>query len=283
MSNTFTALISAGALRDRLGDPKLVVVDCRHSLQDFSLGQRLYDEGHVPGAFFASVEDDLAGKKTGRNGRHPIPDPEVFARFLRELGVDDDSQIVAYDAGGDMFAARLWFLSRWIGHDAVAVLDGGFAVWQTHGYPISAAPTAGDREGNLHVRLRPELVVDAEFVRSCLRGPEMQLLDARAPDRFAGENETIDPVAGHIPGASNYWFKNNFNEDGTFKTREQLRSAFSHLDSNRVVHQCGSGVSSAANQLAMVIAGLEGSRIYGGSWSEWIADTSRPIATGPAP
>jgi thiosulfate/3-mercaptopyruvate sulfurtransferase len=242
----------------------------------------LYDQGHIPGAFFASVEDDLAGKKTGRNGRHPMPDPDVFSRFLRELGVDDDSQIIAYDAGGDMFAPRLWFLSRWIGHDDVAVLDGGFAVWQALGYPISAAPTLSEREGNLRVALRPDLVVDSEFVRSRLGGSEMQLLDARAADRFAGENETVDPVAGHIPGATNYWFKNNFNQDGTFKSQAQLRAAFSHLEPERVVHQCGSGVSSAANQLAMVIAGLEGSRLYGGSWSEWIADQSRPIATGPA-
>jgi thiosulfate/3-mercaptopyruvate sulfurtransferase len=277
----FTTLISAEELHERLGDARIVTFDCRHSLQDFSLGQRLYDEGHIPGAFFASVEDDLAGKKTGRNGRHPMPDPDVFARFLCELGVDDGSQIVAYDAGGDMFAARLWFLSRWIGHDAAAVLDGGFAAWQAHGYPISAAPSLSEREGNLHVRLRPELLVDAEYVRSHLGGAEMHLLDARAADRFAGENETIDPVAGHIPGAINYWFKNNFNDDGTFKSSEHLRTAFSRLDPKRVVHQCGSGVSSAANQLAMAIAGLEGSRLYGGSWSEWIADPSRPIATGP--
>jgi thiosulfate/3-mercaptopyruvate sulfurtransferase len=281
MPQAFTTLISAPALRERLGDAWTVVVDCRHSLQDFSLGRRLYDEGHIPGAFFASVEDDLAGRKTGRNGRHPMPEPEVFARFLRGLGVDDDSQIVAYDAGGDMFAARLWFLSRWIGHDAVAVLDGGYAAWQTRGYPVSAAPASSEREGNVRVRLRPELVVDAEYVRSRLGGSEMHLLDARAADRFAGENETIDPVAGHIPGATNYWFKNNFNEDGTFKSAERLRAAFSNLDPKRVVHQCGSGVSSAANQLAMAIAGLEGSRIYGGSWSEWIGDPSRPIATGP--
>jgi thiosulfate/3-mercaptopyruvate sulfurtransferase len=260
----------------------VVVVDCRHSLQDFSLGQRQYDEGHIPGAFFASVEDDLAGAKTGRNGRHPMPDPDVFVRFLRELGVDDDSQIVAYDAGGDMFAARLWFLARWIGHDAAAVLDGGFAAWRAYGYPVSAAPTTGERAGNLSVRLHPELLVDADYVRSRLHGAEMHLVDARAPDRFAGENETIDPVAGHIPGAVNYWFKNNFNEDGTFKSDEQLRAAFAGLDPKRVVHQCGSGVSSAANLLAMTVAGLEGSRLYGGSWSEWIADPSRPIATGTA-
>jgi thiosulfate/3-mercaptopyruvate sulfurtransferase len=280
VSHAFTTLITANQLHERLGDPKVVVIDCRHSLQDFSLGQRLYDEGHIPGAFFASVENDLAGKRTGRNGRHPMPDPEIFARFLRELGVDDDSQVVAYDAGGDMFAARLWFLSRWIGHDAVAVLDGGFAAWRAQGYAITAAPSLSEREGNVQVRLRPELVVDAEYVRSRLGRSEMQLIDARAADRFAGQNETIDPVAGHIPGAANYWFKTNFNEDGTFKSPERLRAAFSHLDPQRVVHQCGSGVSSAVNQLAMAVAGLEGSRIYGGSWSEWISDPSHPIATG---
>ncbi len=276
----FSTLISARELNERLGDPKVVVIDCRHSLQDFTLGERLYDEGHIPGAFFASVEDDLAGKKTGKNGRHPLPDPETFARFLRGLGVDDNSQIVAYDAGGDMFAARLWLLCRWIGHDAVAVLDGGFGAWKVGGYPVSAAPSEGDREGNLRVRLHPELIVDTGHVHAHLERSEMQLVDARAADRFAGQNETIDPVAGHIPGATNHWFKNNFNEDGTFKSPKHLRAAFGHLDPKRVVHQCGSGVSSAANQLAMVHAGLHGSRVYVGSWSEWIADPSRPIQTG---
>jgi len=276
----YATVIDAKSLRERLNDPKVVVIDCRHSLQDFALGRRLYDEGHIPGAFFASVEDDLAGVKTGKNGRHPMPDPRTFARFLRELGVDEDSQIVAYDAGADMFAARLWFLSRWLGHDAVAILDGGYAAWTSCGYPVTAAPSEPQREGNVQPHLRPSLIVDAAHVRARLGSPEMHLIDARAEDRFAGENEFVDPVAGHIPGARNRWFKHNFDENGTLKSPERLRQEFAAHDPERVVHQCGSGVSSAVNQLAMVHAGLGDTPIYAGSWSEWIADPSRPIATG---
>lgn len=279
---TFTTLVSPQELRERLDDPQLAVIDCRHSLADFALGRRLYDEAHIPGSFFADVETDLAGEHTGKNGRHPIPDPEVFARFLRARGVDDATQIVAYDAGGDMFAARLWFLCRWLGHDAVAVLDGGFAAWQRRGYPVTAAPAQAAREGTLVAHVRPEMLVDAAYVFAHLNDPAMLLVDARAEDRFAGQNETIDSVAGHIPGARNRWFKKNFNDDGSFKSAQRLRAEFAAegLDPHRVVHQCGSGVSSAANVLAMTLAGLEGSRLYGGSWSEWIADPSRPIATG---
>ncbi|MEO6835517.1 MAG: sulfurtransferase [Candidatus Tumulicola sp.] len=280
----FTTLISAQEVREHIEDAAFAVIDCRHSLADFGLGRRLYDEAHVPGAFFAAVEDDLAGRKTGTNGRHPMPDPETFARFLRGLGIGDETQVVAYDAGGDMFAARLWFLCRWIGHDAVAVLDGGFGAWQTLGYPVTAAPSQPPRQGTIAARPRADLIVDAGYVLAHVNDPAMQLLDARTEDRFAGQNETVDPVAGHIPGAVNRSFKRNFNADGTFKSSETLRGEFEaqHLDPQRVVHQCGSGVSAAANNLALAWAGFEGSRIYGGSWSEWIADPSRPIATGPA-
>jgi thiosulfate/3-mercaptopyruvate sulfurtransferase len=276
----FTTIISARELHAHLDDPKFVTIDCRHSLQDFGLGLRLYDEGHIPGAFFAAVEDDLAGPKTGKNGRHPLPDPDVFARFLRELGVDDDTQVVAYDAGGDMFAARCWSLVRWIGHDAVAILDGGYTTWVQSGYQVSAAPVEPVREGNIQARVRAGMIVDAEHVRKHLGSEAMQLVDARAADRFAGQNETIDPVAGHIPGARNRWFKENFNDDGTLKSPADLVAAFASIDPKRVVHQCGSGVSSAVNQLAMLHAGLGETPIYAGSWSEWIADPSRPVATG---
>jgi thiosulfate/3-mercaptopyruvate sulfurtransferase len=279
----YATIVDPRVVREHLDDSEYVIVDCRHSLADFGLGRRLYDEAHLPGALFADVENDLAGRKTGANGRHPMPEAETFARFLRGLGVGDATQIVAYDAGADMFAARLWFLCRWIGHDAVAVLDGGFAAWQALRYPVTAAPAQLKREGTIVARPRPELLVDAGYVLAHLDDPTMQLLDARAADRFAGQNETVDPVAGHIPGARNRWFKLNFNDDGSLKSPQMLRAEFaSHgVDPLGVVHQCGSGVSSAVNQLAMVHAGIEGSRLYGGSWSEWIADKSRPIRTGP--
>ncbi|MGA8475160.1 MAG: sulfurtransferase [Candidatus Cybelea sp.] len=275
-------MISPEDLRARLGDPEVIVLDCRHALADFSLGRRLYEESHIPGAFFAAVEDDLAGTKTGKNGRHPLPDPETFAGFLRGLGINDGTQIIAYDAGADMFAARLWFLCRWIGHDATAVLDGGFAAWTALGYPVTAAPSQPSGEGSLTVALRPRLVVDTDYVRANLGDPGMQLLDARAKERFTGETEPIDPVGGHIPGAMQRWFKDNFTPSGNLKSPEQLREEFARagLDPKRTVHQCGSGVSSAVTLLAMAHAGLEGSRIYNGSWSEWVAEPSRPIAVG---
>lgn len=278
----FTSIISPSELRERLGDPQVVVIDCRHALNDFALGRKLYVASHIPGAYFARVEEDLAGTKTGTNGRHPLPDPQAFARFLRGLGVDDATQIVAYDAGGDMFAPRLWFLCRWIGHDAVAILDGGFTAWEALGYPVSSETSKPAREGTLAVRLRPELLVDVDYVREHLDDPGMQLLDARAIERFSGETEPIDPVAGHIPGARQRWFKENFDAGGKLKSPAQLREEFvrAGVDPKRTVHQCGSGVSAAAGYLGMVHAGLEGSRVYNGSWSEWIADPSRPIETG---
>jgi thiosulfate/3-mercaptopyruvate sulfurtransferase len=280
----FTTVISAQSLRKRLGDPGIVVIDCRHALADFELGRKLYAESHIPGAYFASVENDLAGNRTGSNGRHPLPEPEAFANFLRDIGVDDDTQIVAYDAGGDMFAPRVWFLGHWLGHKATAVLDGGFAAWQALGFPVSAAVPVASRKGSMNVHLHPELLVDAGFVLEHLDAPAIRILDARAADRFAGQNETVDPIAGHIPGARNRWFKNNFNADGTLKSPEALRAEFAAdgIDAASTIHQCGSGVSAAANMLAMKHAGLEGSRLYGGSWSEWIADPKRPLATGPA-
>lgn len=282
---TFTAVISPEQLHERLADSGLAIFDCRHSLGDFSLGRRLYDESHIPGAFFADTETDLSGTKTGTNGRHPLPDPESLARFLRVRGVGDDTQIVAYDEGADIFAPRLWFLARWIGHAAVAVLDGGFTAWNAHGYPVTAAPMQPVREGALTLRLHPEYLVDAEYVQQRLRSDEMQLIDARAADRYSGETAGIDPVAGHIPGAENRCFEENFRPDGTLKSPQELRADFERagLDPMRTVHQCGSGVSATVNYLAMHHAGLDGSRIYNGSWSEWISDPSRPIATGSEP
>jgi thiosulfate/3-mercaptopyruvate sulfurtransferase len=278
----FTTAISPEALRERLDSSDLVIFDCRHSLADFALGRRLYDEAHIPGAFFADVEDDLAGPKTGKNGRHPLPDPQTFGSFLRARGVNDATQIVAYDAGADIFAARLWFLCRWIGHDATAVLDGGLGAWNALAFPLTAAPPDPAREGRLTVALRPELVVAADFVLAHINSAEMHLIDARALERFSGETESIDPVGGHIPGAKQRWFKNNFEADGRLKSPQRLREEFveSGFDSRRTVHQCGSGVSAAVNHLAMLHAGLEGSRIYNGSWSEWVSDPQRPVAKG---
>jgi thiosulfate/3-mercaptopyruvate sulfurtransferase len=280
----YTTLVDVATLAAHLDDSSWVAVDCRHALADFTQGRRLYEEGHIPGAFFADGERDLAGAHTGTNGRHPLPDPQAFAAYLRGIGVSSTTQIVAYDAGGgDVFASRFWFLCRWIGHNACAVLDGGLAAWRASGYPVTALPNEPPEAGNLVARVRPEFVVDARYVLEHLHDPTVRILDARSAPRFAGETEPIDPVAGHIPGAANYPNDRNFAADGRFKPASALRAAFAPLGaSERIVHQCGSGVSAAVNLLAMEIAGLHGSRLYAGSWSEWIADPSRPIATGAA-
>ncbi len=275
-------LVSVDELAAHAADPLWVVVDCRHSLQDPQAGRRAYAQSHIPGAFFADVESELAGAKTGKNGRHPMPDPEHFAAFLRGLGATNETQIVAYDAGADMFAARMWFLCRHAGHEAVAVLDGGFAAWVAAGYQVSAEEPARPGTGTFQSNPRHELTVDAAAVLASLDEKNFSVLDARAPDRFAGQNEMIDPVAGHIPGALNRPFKQNFDERGFFKPPAQLRDEFTQLGVHpkRLVHQCGSGVSAAVNYLAMEHAGVEGSRVYPGSWSEWIADPARPVTTG---
>ena len=277
-----TTLVSVDELAAHLNDPQWVVVDCRHLLQDFGAGRRLYDAVHIPGAFFADMENDLAGPKTGKNGRHPLPDPQKFAAFLRGLGVNDDSQLVAYDAGADMGAARFWFLSRYIGHDAVAVLDGGFGAWAGMQKPVSAQATQLPRNGTIQPNVRAQVAVDAQAVLESLDRNDFTLVDARGADRFAGENEVIDPVGGHIPGAINRPFRSNFAGPlGQMKSSDQLRAEFEALKvpPERLVHQCGSGVSAAVNMLAMEIAGLKGSRIYPGSWSEWCSDPDRPIVT----
>ena len=277
----YRTLVDVAVLAAHADDPQWVVVDCRHALADFSRGRALYDEAHVPGAFFVDFERVLTGEKTGTNGRHPLPDPAQFASFLRSIGVNEATQLVAYDGGSDMFAARFWFCARWIGHTAVAVLDGGMKAWIAAGGPLGGAVPTPHSFGDIEARVNPEFVVDAAFVLTHLHDNAMTLVDARGADRFAGENETIDPVAGHIPGAVNRHYALNFEPDGRFKSPDELREAYARLGrSSAVVHQCGSGVSGAVNLLAMEHAALPGSRLYAGSWSEWVSDPARPTAQG---
>ncbi len=277
-----TTIVNVDRLAQHLGDPAWVIVDCRHLLQDFGAGRRMYEAAHIPGAFYAGGEEDLAGPKTGKNGRHPMPDPNHFAAFLRELGVNGDTQIVAYDAGADMWAARFWYLCRYIGHDAVAVLDGGFAAWAGMQKPVSAEIPKKPGNGTIQARVRGDIAVDVDDVLESLENNAFSLVDARGADRFRGENETIDPVGGHIPGAVNRPFRSNYiGPFGQFKPSDELREEFRSLgiSPERIVHQCGSGVSAAVNLLAMEIAELPGARLYPGSWSEWCADPSRPMVT----
>jgi thiosulfate/3-mercaptopyruvate sulfurtransferase len=275
-------IVTVDQLVPHLGDAAWVIVDCRHLLQDFAAGRRIYEAAHIPGAFHAHGEEDLAGPKTGSNGRHPMPGVDEFVAFLRRLGVNDDTQIVAYDAGGDMWAARFWFVCKYIGHEAVAVLDGGFAAWAGMGKPITAKIPSEPGNGTLQARVRADLAVDAQAVLNSLESNTFSLIDARGADRFRGENETIDPVGGHIPGAINRPFRSNYTGPfGQFKKPEELRKEFEALGipPERIVHQCGSGVSAAVNLLAMELADLRGTRLYPGSWSEWSADPSRPMTT----
>jgi len=281
-----TTIIESSELKTHLGDPNWILVDCRHAPigGDPELGRTQYRQAHLPGAFYADLDSQMCSPPSGTNGRHPLPDPEKFAAYLRSIGVNDGSQIVAYDAGGDMFAARFWFLCRWIGHRNVAVLDGGFARWTTEHGPVVSDATPKPHIGMIAPHIDHRLVADADDVLATLADGSANVLDARAADRFAGENETIDPVAGHIPGAQNRFFKLNYRADGRFLAPDALRASFGTLGASpeRIVHQCGSGVTASVNLLAMEYAGLVRSRIYAGSWSEWIADPSRPIERGPA-
>ncbi|MCB1952824.1 MAG: sulfurtransferase [Zoogloeaceae bacterium] len=282
MSEPLRTLITPERLIHQLQAPNWVVVDCRHDLGNPDFGRAAYAKGHIPGAHFLHMDDELSGPRTGNNGRHPLPDPAVLARRLGEIGINRDSQVVAYDDGGGMYAARLWWLLNWLGHRQVAVLDGGFQAWCSASALLSQkdatpTPTRFDAE------LQP-LAVDVDYVNTHKGSDAMLLIDARSPDRFRGENETIDPVGGHIPGAINRFFKDNLGPDGRFKPAEQLRREFTPLMADRgpehVVHQCGSGVTACHNILAMEIAGLPGGRLYPGSWSEWCADAGRAVARG---
>jgi thiosulfate/3-mercaptopyruvate sulfurtransferase len=263
--------------------PQWRVFDCRHDLAKPSLGEEQYREAHIPGALFAHLERDLSAPKTGRSGRHPLPDPKNFASWLEESGVLRTDQVVCYDAGNGAMAARLWWMTRWIGHEAVAVLDGGLAKWLAEKRPVTAeVPRFAPSQYSLN--RKPQGHLSASDVES--RGNEMLLLDARAPARYRGEQEPIDPVAGRIPGAKNRFNIDNVSPQGTFKSPGQLKQEFQAVLGDRapseVVHYCGSGVAACHNLLAMEIAGLPGGRLYAGSWSEWIADPKRPIESGAA-
>jgi thiosulfate/3-mercaptopyruvate sulfurtransferase len=277
----YRTIVSAQELAMHLDDPDWVIFDCRHQLMDHEAGTRAYAQSHIPGARFAHSERDLAGPKSGRNGRHPLPDPRTFILWLGANGVDSGKQVVAYDFAAGSSAARLWWMLRWVGHERVAVLDGGWEGWEKAGLPVTGAlPSV--RPATFSGQPRSDVWVDVEFVRSHLGDPSVIVLDARAPERFKGITEPIDPVAGHIPGARNRLFKDNLGADGRFKSARELREAFTSVltgaDARQIVHQCGSGVSACSNLLAMEIAGLTGSRLYPGSWSEWISDRRRPIA-----
>jgi thiosulfate/3-mercaptopyruvate sulfurtransferase len=281
----YTTLISAEYLSRHVHDASWVVIDCRHELTNPDAGKAAYAAGHIPGAQHAHLDIDLSDKSLGLHGefrgRHPLPERNAFVETLRRWGINHGTQAVAYDAQGGMFAARLWWMLRWAGHEAAAVLDGGLQAWQALGLPLSTDLVTRPR-GNVEPHYSLTTTVNVDDVLANLSNPIRTVIDARAPDRFRGENETLDPVGGHIPGAKNRFFKDNLQGDGRFKSADELHQEFSALITapEASIMQCGSGATACHNLLAMEIAGLRGAALYPGSWSEWCADPSRPVATG---
>ena len=276
----YTTLMSTADLAARLGAPGLVIVDCRFDLKDTAAGQAAFAASHIPGAVYANLDSDLSGPKSGSNGRHPLPAPAAFAVTLGRLGIGNDTQVVAYDASSGMYASRLWWMLRWMGHDAVPVLDGGWPKWTSEERPVTAgAPVVG--AGTFVPHVRPEMLQTVADVEAAAG---RRLIDARSPERFRGENETLDKAAGHIPGAVNRFFQDNVRADGTFKAPEELaagwRDALGSAQPDEAICYCGSGVTACHNLLALELAGIHGVKLYAGSWSEWSADPGRPTETG---
>ncbi|HEV8395032.1 MAG TPA: sulfurtransferase [Vicinamibacterales bacterium] len=280
---THTTLVSTDTLAAHTGE--WAVVDCRFDLANEAWGRDQYAAGHIPGAVYAHLNDDLSGPRTGTNGRHPMPSDAALVALLERLGIGNDTQVVAYDQDAGSYASRLWWLFRYAGHRAAAVLDGGFAKWVAEGRPVRPG-----QDTRARATFRPSfdrgLVLSVDEVARRREDGRTLLVDARAAERFEGRSETIDKVAGHIPGARNRFFRDNLTPDGTMLPPDALRAAFTGVLDGRVprdaVMYCGSGVTACHNLLAMEHAGLPGSPLYTGSWSEWSADPSRPIETGPA-
>lgn len=277
----FRTLITPETLNEHLGEPGTRIVDCRFDLARPDAGELAWRQAHIPGAVYAHLDRDLSAPVRPDSGRHPLPDADQLVARLGEWGVGADTQVVAYDASGGAIAARLWWLLRWLGHEAVAVLDGGWQGWQAHGFPVDDAviavqPVGFPRRAPLAVPLQTDDVLPA------VNGAhDLRLVDARGAERYRGDVEPIDSVAGHIPGAVNRPFNDNLGGDGFFLPPDILRERFQQISNGhaeRVVHYCGSGVTACHNVLAMEHSGLSGSRLYAGSWSEWIRDPSHPVA-----
>jgi thiosulfate/3-mercaptopyruvate sulfurtransferase len=279
----FSTIITTHELVKHLGDPNWIIVDCRFDLMDSNWGYLDYLRSHIPGAVYASLKDDLSGLVTPTSGRHPLPDPQVFAHTLSRLGVENMKQVIVYDTINGAFASRLWWMLRFYGHFEVAVLEGGLTKWLHETRPIRSGEEQ-NKPGAFHflVSSHQSALLETHDIEEAKIPGDLLLIDARSPERYRGEKEPIDPVAGHIPGAVNRFHGENLNPDGTFKPPELLFQEFEQLvgkiDPQNVGVYCGSGVTSCFNILAMENAGLHGAKLYAGSWSQWIRDPSRPIA-----
>ena len=280
----YTTLISTGELAAQLDNPDWTIVDARFTLREPDRGERDYQTAHIPGAVYAHLDRDLSSPQVmGETGRHPLPLPDQFTTRLGEWGIDQAAQVVVYDDSGGMIAGRLWWMLRWLGHDAVALLDGGWPRWQQEGRPVCAGiETRPPRRFEAHPR--PELVVTAAEIEARLGSPDLYLFDARAADRFRGENETLDPVGVHIPVAVSAPYVENLGPDGLMLPPDQLAARFAGLlgaaPAQEAIFYSGSGVSAAHDVLAMQHAGLPMPRLYVGSWSDWVSKGRRPVARG---
>lgn len=279
----FTTLIDSATLASQLERDDLVIFDCRFELGNVHWGEAEFADAHLPGAQYLHLDRDLSSPITPTSGRHPLPDPDALARRLGALGVDSTRQVIAYDQGNGAHASRLWWLARWIGVMNIAVLDGGIAAWRAAGLPLEKA-VRPPQPRTLTAQVTPGAWLTSAEVDALRVRPGTLLVDARGAERFAGRNETIDPVAGHVPGARNHPFLGNLGPDGRFLSAEQLRvrwtTLLGALPPSGLIAMCGSGVTACHNLLALEHAGLPGARLYAGSWSEWIRDPRRPVATG---
>lgn len=277
----YTTLMSVNQLQTEIQENNnLLLLDCRFDLVDAAKGELDYAEGHLTNAFYVDLEKNLSGVSDGENGRHPLPERKTCAQFFASLGLTDETQVVAYDQGGSMFAARAWWILRWLGHKNVAVLDGGLKEWLKEGGDVTQeVPTASASDWQAKEPLTRAIVVE-EVVEN-LETQAFQVVDARTFERFSGEAHPLDPRSGHIPHAISYFFGQNLNESGLFKTPEELKqlwlATLGETPVSDVVHQCGSGVTASVNALAMEYAGLSGSALYVGSWSEWAANDQYPV------
>lgn len=278
-------IVTPATLAARLDDPDWCIVDCRFSLGDPQAGRRAWAEGHIPGAIYAHLDDDLAALVGAETGRHPLPEVIEFARTLAQWGIGPDTQVVAYDDAGGAIAARLWWMLRWVGHPAAAVLDGGIGRWTREGRAVTTdvrrRPVA-----RFHPKLRSDMICGAMSLARELENDQCILMDARAAARFLGQEEPLDARAGHIPGAVNHPFQASLDHDGSFLDPALLRQCFDAAlaghSPSQVVCMCGSGVTACHLLLAMAVAGYDGARLYPGSWSHWITDPARPVEKGPA-